>query len=67
MKVIVQHYRGERIDKIRVWKTITFFGIKIRLPKTKYVLIGSCYPLQANRLKDIKYWIDEIKDNVENL
>lgn len=66
MKILIEEYRGERIDKVRTWKTHKFLGIKIRLPKTQYVLVGP-FPLLSNSLKELKEWIDEIKDNVENL
>ena len=67
MKILVQgQYRGERIDKVRTWKTYYFLGIGFRLPVTKYVLVGA-RPLQSNSLKDLKEWIDEIKDEMENL
>ena len=67
MKIILQGtYRGERIDKVRRWKRYKLFGIEFHLPHTEYVLVGP-RPFVAKKLKDLKEWIDEIKDNMENL
>ena len=64
MKVIRKgQYKGKAIDKIRIWKERSIFGIKFRIPCSYYILVNS--GLKARRLRDLKDLIDYRIENDE--